>query len=63
MTVNRGGTVDATGTADAVTAASGGTLNPALSTGSTFAAQVNGTAAGTGYSRVNVTGTVSLNNA
>jgi autotransporter-associated beta strand protein len=72
-----GGTLNGTGTTGAITStASGGTLQPGtppgilssgnvnLSSGSpTFSVALNGTTAGSGYSQLNVTGTVNLTGA
>jgi uncharacterized repeat protein (TIGR01451 family) len=75
VTVNSGGTLGGTGTVGAVTVNSGGTLGPGLSTGilnsgsvtlssgSTLTIEINGTAVGTQYDQLNVTGTVTLGNA
>jgi autotransporter-associated beta strand protein len=71
-TVNTGGTLGGTGTVGALTVKGGGTLAPGnspgilnsgnltLEGGSTLAIELNGTALGTQYDQVNVTGTVSL---
>ena len=75
VTVNSGGTLGGTGTAGAITA-SGGMVEPGvagatailnsatatLSSGSTFAVLLDGTTAGTGYDKLNITGTASLGN-
>ena len=76
VTVNSGGTLGGTGTAGAITASSGGVVEPGvagatgilnsatatLSSGSTFAVLLDGTTAGTGYDELNITGTASLGN-
>jgi YVTN family beta-propeller protein/autotransporter-associated beta strand protein len=70
-----GGTLGGNGTAGVVDVAPVGTISPgdggpgilhaaaAFLTGSTFVAQINGPVAGTGYDRLDVSGTATLNNA
>jgi uncharacterized repeat protein (TIGR01451 family) len=72
VNVNSGGALAGTGTVGAVTVNSGGTLAPGLSPGSiatgnlslpaasTLSVDIDGTAAGTGYDQVMVSGTVVL---
>ena len=76
VTVNSGGTLGGTGTVGAITASSGGMVEPGvagatgilnsatatLGSGSTFAVLLDGTTAGTGYDELNITGTASLGN-
>ena len=76
VTVNSGGTLGGTGTVGAITAITGGIVEPGvagatgilnsatatLSSGSTFAVLLDGTTAGTGYDELNITGTASLGN-
>jgi fibronectin-binding autotransporter adhesin len=71
-TVNNSGTLGGSGTIGALTVLSGGTVAPGnspgilsagntdLQAGSTLSMEINGPAVGTGYDRLNVTGTVSL---
>ncbi len=74
ITVNAGASLVGSGTAGAVTMVGASTISPgtvstqgllntgnlALASASTFSAQINGPAPGTGYDQVNVTGTVDL---
>ena len=76
VTVNSGGTLGGTGTVGAITASSGGMVEPGvagatgilnsatatLGSGSTFTVLLDGTTAGTGYDELNITGTASLGN-
>lgn len=75
VAVNNTGTLGGTGTVGPVTVQSGGKIAPgaspgilnvgntAFSSGSTFAVEINGTTAGTGYDQLNVTGTIDLGSA
>src|SRR5262249_5203539 len=74
VTVNSGGRLVGTGTVGAINVSSGGMVEPAvtggpgilnsatttLDSGATFAVLLDGAAAGTGYSQLNVTGTANL---
>ncbi len=76
VTVNGGATLAGSGTVGAITAKSGGTVKPddlgvtgiltsgnaTFASGATFAVELNGTTAGSGYDQLNVTGTLSLGN-
>ena len=76
VTVNSSGTLGGTGTVGAITANSGGMVEPGvagatgilnsatatLDSGSTFAVLLDGTTAGTGYDQLNITGTANLGN-
>ena len=76
VTVNSSGTLGGTGPVGAITANSGGMVEPGvagaagilnsatatLNSGSTFAVLLDGTTAGAGYDQLNITGTASLGN-
>ena len=61
ITVNSGGTLDpgTSSTSNGILTVGG---NVTMSSGSTFAAQLSGNTAGTGYDQLSVTGTITLNN-